>query len=158
MDGPDFEEAWKRNGRAIWAYLAGASGDEETARDLFQETSLRAFRGWDRFRGESDPFTWFYAVARNVLRRHWRRETLRRGALRLLGAAHEGAMVDSGEGDFLLRRELERVPEPYRETLLLHYYAGRTVREAARDLGVAEGTVNSRLARGREILKRRLDS
>ncbi|MBN1825024.1 MAG: sigma-70 family RNA polymerase sigma factor [Candidatus Eisenbacteria bacterium] len=156
-DKPTFEEALERCGRPVWAYLAGAAGDEETARDLTQETFLRAFRGWERFRGESDPFTWFYAIARNVLRRHWRKERLRRGAAFLMGRRRIGAPAAHEEEDRALRRELERVPQPYREALLLHYYADRSVREMARDLGVAEGTIKSRLARGREILKRRVE-
>lgn len=154
-----FEEAAARSERAIWALLAGATGNDETARDLAQETFLRAWRAWGRFRGDASAFTWFYAIARNVLRRHARRERFRRALLeRFAREPRDPAPPDAHDASSLrLRRAVASLAEPFRETVLLHYFADRSVKEIAVDLGVAEGTVKSRLARAREMLAKEME-
>lgn len=157
---PPFEEIVERHQRGVWAFLAGSTGDEEKARDLTQETFLQACRGYERFRGDSDPFTWLYAIARNLLRKEWRRERVRRLFL-ASRAAEENRGVDPADGAIgekvRLRSALSRVAEPFRETLILYYFADRSIGQIANDLGIAEGTVKSRLARGREALRKILE-
>ena len=156
---PPFEEIVKRHQQAVWAFLFGSVGDEEKARDLTQETFLQACRGYGRFRGDSDSFTWLYAIARNLLRKEWRRERVRR--LFLTSHAGKSHFVDPAddtiEERIRLRSALAKIAEPFRETLLLYYFADRSVRQIANDLDVAEGTVKSRLARGRETLRNILE-
>ena len=152
---PSFTEVVRLYERPVWALLAAAVGDEETARDLTQETFLRAFRGYEKFRGESALFTWLYAIARNVIRRHRRRERVRRLFLARLAGEKERARAPE-EGDRDVWREVRNLPEPFREVVLLYYFADRSVAQIAETLSLPEGTVKSRLARGRKILAGRL--
>jgi len=152
---PPFDEVVRLYERPIWALLAGAVGDEETARDLTQETFLRAFRGYPKFRGESALFTWLYAIARNVVRKHSRRERLQRLFLLRLAREKEHTPGPDENGPEVWR-EVRGLREPFREALLLHYFADRSVAQIAETLSVPEGTVKSRLARGRKILAGRL--
>src|SRR5262245_17894233 len=65
---------------------------------------------------------------------------------------------DTFAAEFLghLDRELSGLPDKYRTAIVLCYLQGRTVRDAAQQLRVAEGTVASRLARGRQMLAQRM--
>ncbi len=154
---PPFHRLIDRHGRTLWAYFMAATGSKETASDLTQETFLQAFRGWKRFRGESKPFTWLYAIARKILARHYRRAGVeRRAEERLKSEAAGSCPGDSSDEErgFMIRQAVSQLSEPFREAILLHYFADLSVARIAESLGIPEGTVKSRLARGRKILNR----
>ncbi|RKR88622.1 RNA polymerase sigma-70 factor (ECF subfamily) [Micromonospora pisi] len=130
--------------------------DLAEAQDVVQEAFARALA---RPRGLTDidnPEAWLRTVAINVVRRRWRRRQLLdtilrrdRPVLRLVEAAPGPERAD-------LREALAELPVGYREVLVLHYFADLPVDEVAQVLGVAVGTVKSRLHRGRVALAARL--
>lgn len=146
-------------------------GDREEALDLSQEVFLRVFRSIHRFRGQSSLRTWIYRIVINQARnrqRWWNRrhrsdqvsldEHVRHHGDRL---REEGRQApDQVLGRKELAREiwaaLETLPFDQRTVIVLREVDGLGYGEIAFSLGVAVGTVKSRLARARESLRSRL--
>jgi RNA polymerase sigma-70 factor (ECF subfamily) len=142
-------------------------GDRDEALDLSQEVFLRVFRTIHRFRGHSSLRTWIYRIAVNQARnrhRFWRR---RHRADQVSLDAHVAA-----HGDFLsagqpgpdrvlaqkeladrLQRALDHLPFDQRTVIVLREVDGLSYEEIAYSLGVAVGTVKSRLTRARQALR-----
>jgi RNA polymerase sigma-70 factor (ECF subfamily) len=142
-------------------------GDREEALDLSQEVFLRVFRMIHQFRGQSSLRTWIYRIAVNQARnrhRFWRRR--RRGdqvSLDAHVATHGDQMsgVEPWPDRVLARKELavrlqtalERLPFDQRTAIVLREVDGLSYGEIAYSLGVAIGTVKSRLTRARQSLR-----
>jgi RNA polymerase sigma-70 factor, ECF subfamily len=149
-------------------------GDREEARDLAQDVFLQVFRTLDRFRGRSSLKTWIYRITVNLCRnrsRWWRRrrrsqwcriEDLSRAEESQLSTARaEGGTpfdhVERQDRARHVQRALLDVSFEHRSVLILREVEGLSCEEIASALGIAPGTVKSRLARGREALRRALD-
>lgn len=139
--------------------------DRHWAEDASQEVFLRAFRGWAAFRGLSSVKTWLARITVNVCRDELRRRRSRE----LLWAGTDPAPAvreddrDDPEEAAIARLERGRVlqsvlalPPDQREAVFLYYYFGFDTAEIARVTGCAEGTVRSRLHRGRERVREAL--
>ncbi len=135
------------------------TGDEDRAHELTQETFIRAFDQLRRFRGDSALATWLYritvTVSSNLRRKHQRRDR----ETDLDAVADLGAEPDPRPDPDLrdrMRAAIDRLPEIYRTTFVMHDVEGYTHPEIARVLGVAEGTSKSRLFIARGMLRQAL--
>ena len=120
--------------------------DAGMAEDAAQETFFKAYRALDRFRGECADKTWLVRIFINEcydIHRRRAREAPREIPER---AAPPGA-------DRELHDALMRLPEEVRTPIVLHYMEGYSVEEIASALRLAQGTVKSRMRRGRAMLK-----
>jgi RNA polymerase sigma-70 factor (ECF subfamily) len=149
-------------------------GDREEAKDIAQDVFLQVYRTLPRFEGRSTVRTWIYRIVVNQCcnRQRWWRRRRRAAACPLdeITAADEAKMsaVSPAEGPFerLDRRERARVMETalralsfdHRAVLLLREVEGLSCEEIATTLALPIGTVKSRLARGRDGLRRALAS
>jgi RNA polymerase sigma-70 factor (ECF subfamily) len=145
--------------------------DRSRADDLVQETYLHALRGWHTFREGADPKRWLLAVCHHTFM-----HTLRHDA-RYVEAPYDDPELDSlatarahweaqqsGVADLVERmdlapaidRALATLPEYFRGAVVLVDVEGQSYEEAAEILGVAVGTVRSRLFRGRRLLQEML--
>ena len=170
-----FEELVAERSGEIYGLLFRLTESSEEARDLTQETFLRAFQSISRFRGEADLRTWIYRIAINQARNRWRWWRRRRrdatvslestqGTTDRTVAATLAELSNNPEQDTLaherelaLRTALLKVGQAYRETVILRDIEGFTYEEIAGTLGINVGTVKSRLARGRQELRQRLE-
>jgi RNA polymerase sigma-70 factor (ECF subfamily) len=170
-----FEELVTERSGEIYGLLFRLTENSEEARDLTQETFLRAFQSIDRFRGDADLRTWIYRIAINQARNRWRWWRRRRRDATVSLDATQGqsnqtliaTLAESGqnpeqqtlahEREVALRAALQKVGRAYRETLILRDIEGFTYEEIAMTLGINVGTVKSRLARGRQELKQKLE-
>lgn len=161
----------------VYALLYRLTDDPEEARDLTQETFLRAFQHIGRFRGEADLKTWIYRIAVNQARNRWRWWRRRRRDVTVsldtsddrtdepLGMRLRDTESADPEQETLARERertlltaLHSLSRSYRETVILRDIEGLSYEEIATTLEISIGTVKSRLARGREELRRRLGS
>ncbi len=128
-------------------------GDESLAEDLFQEAFVRAVRGAKTFDRNRSFKSWITAIALNLVRDDVRKRKLRGEVPLGEGGPEEQAAVGDQPGELAEHRdEVERVhaalsglTEKEREVVLLHFYQGLTLSEAAEVLSVPLGTVKSRL-------------
>ncbi len=127
--------------------------------DAFQATFLIFVRKAASIRKREGVGGWLYRVAYRVAVRAGstkRRQQQREHSLGAVPAVDAGSDLDWGDVRPVLDEEIHRLALRYRAPFLLCYLQGRTNAEAARELGCPEGTVASRLARARELLRQRL--
>ncbi len=143
--------------RTAYFYL----GDRYSAEDISQETFLRAYRHWADFRGDSSVKTWLTRITINLCRdyRAKKMNSEQPTDPLILHRHHpfdmENEAIKRLESTVVLQYLLE-LPMPYQEALYLFYYLDMSTAEIATALGINEGTVRSRLHRGREGLRKRL--
>lgn len=133
--------------------------DRTTAEDMAQDAFLKAFRSLAAFRGDAAFSTWLTAIALNTYRSRLRAEgppllALDEAQAFGVGGGLEQAL-DGRQRDERVRHAVLTLPARYREPILMFYFHDMDVAEAARTLGLPEGTLKARLRRGRELLKRR---
>ena len=151
-----FERLYRRYSPQVYGLCLRLTGQRETAEDCTQECFVDAWRALARFQGRSAFGTWLHAIAvRCVLSR-------RRG----LRARFEVIMPDealpetadlSWEQPLDLERAIAQLPEGARHVLVLVRIYGYSHQEAARFLGLAEGTCKAQLHRARQLLTRALN-
>ena len=171
-----FEQFVAETSGDIYALLFRMTGDAEEARDLTQESFLRAFTGIQRFRGDADLKTWIYRIAINQARNRWRwwRRRRRDATVSLdapVGESEQtiGAVLKNNdaidpeqealahEREDQLRAALQELKTAYREAVILRDIEGLSYDEIAAMLQINIGTVKSRLSRGRLELRRKLE-
>lgn len=171
-----FERLVAERSGEIYGLLYRLTENAEEARDLTQETFLRAFQSIGRFRGDADLRTWIYRIAINQARNRWRwwRRRRRDATVSLdspdglhgrpLHATLKEEQTSSPEQQTLaherevvLRTALQGLGTSYRETVILRDIEGFSYEEIAVTLEISVGTVKSRLSRGREELRRKLE-
>lgn len=151
--------------------------DPADAADTTQEVFLKVFRGMRRFNGECSLKTWIYRIAIHEAsnqRRWWFRHKSKETSME----AHQDwegnsfglcdTLIDRGESPLEIfsheeirarvGNELKQVSEPYRTTVVLRDIEGLSYEEIADVLQISLGTVKSRLIRGRDALKKRLET
>jgi RNA polymerase sigma-70 factor, ECF subfamily len=172
-----FDELIKERSGEVYALLFRLTEDAEEARDLAQETFLRAFQSISKFRGDADIRTWLYRIAINQARNRWRWWRRRKRDLTFSidietedGKESYAARLSAGdsgnpelqaiarEREATLRHALHSLRPAYREAVVLRDVEGLTYEEIAIALDIGVGTVKSRLARGRDELRRKLGS
>ena len=157
---PDaFGELFLRHKDRLWAVAIRTLGDPEDAADALQDAMISAFRRADSFRGDSAVTTWLHRIVVNACLDKMRRRSARPevGASddHLLDAAAGEASVDPATGSDVsleVMAALRQLPRDQQVALVLVDMLDYPVADAAQVLGVAEGTVKSRCARGRARL------
>jgi len=141
------------------------TGKHDEAEDLTQEIFLKIFRSLEKFNQDADFSTWLSSVARNYCIDHYRASKREREVLVEDLVAFDLAPASSGNPHRLLedrdrrsflRKGLELLPEKLREAVVLRDLQGLSYQEMADRLSLPEGTVKSRINRGREELTRLL--
>ena len=174
-DAAAFDTLVLRYSADIYAVLFRLTQDAEEAADLTQETFLSALKAIGKFRGEADLKTWLTRIAINESRNRfrWWKRRFREKTVSLdapVGEAETplGETVSShfaSPEDAVLQRERETaltkalngLPEIFREAIVLCDIEGLSYEEIASALEINIGTVKSRIARGREELRRKLN-
>ena len=131
--------------------------DRALAEDAVQETFLKAYRAYDRYRGGCGEKTWLCRIAvntcRDMRRSGWYRHIDRRVSPESLPETAEQPADDH----VALTLFLMSLPRKLREALTLYYYQDMSTSEIAQILGIAQSTVSNRLRRGREAMRRALE-
>jgi RNA polymerase sigma-70 factor, ECF subfamily len=168
-DPESFNQLIKRWERPIYALAYRTIGREDDARDVVQETFLRAFRGLSGFKGQAKFSSWLYRITLNLCR-DWMRRQRRAPVVStpdgvdLVELAGESEGVESADAA-VVRRDLSRavaramtvLPEEQRAAIVLKEYHGLTFQEIAELLGCPLSTVKTRLYQGLTVLRKELE-
>jgi RNA polymerase sigma-70 factor (ECF subfamily) len=165
-DNAAWEQVIVRFKRRVFHIAYKFTGKHDEAEDLTQEIFLKVFRSLDKFHRDADFSTWLSSVARNYCIDHYRASKREREVLvedlvafdlapASAGSNPHRALEDRDRRSFL-RKGLEALPAKLREAVVLRDLQGLSYQEMADRLELPEGTVKSRINRGREELSRLL--
>jgi RNA polymerase sigma-70 factor (ECF subfamily) len=160
-----WEELVRVHTRRVYAICFRFTGSDHKAQDLTQEVFLRVFRSLKNFRaGEGSFSVWLGRLARNLLIDDYRKNKLDRASDSLedrlpiientTAAARADGMLAGREASEMLQAALQKLSPELRETVILRDLEELEYREIAQVLEIPEGTVKSRLNRGRADLAR----
>ena len=146
---------------ALWGFCMRLTGqDSAHSEDVVQETLLRAWRKADVLdQSQGSVRAWLFTVARNIVIDEWRTKRSR-NELSVAAVPDVPDEVDRTDGlilSWLVAEALSTLSNEHRAVLLECYYRGVSVAEAARVLGVPEGTVKSRTHYALRALKLALE-
>jgi len=143
-------------------------GDYESCADVVQETMIKVYRYKDAYNTVAKFSTWVYTIAGNLARTEYRRQRRQNiFSISDYGEEHQtydlpdetyrpDVATDSGIKDEIIQKALLKVKETYREAVILRDIQGLSYEEISEILGVNEGTVKSRINRGRAQLQKLL--
>ncbi len=144
--------------RTSYMYLK----DMQKAEDAFQEVFYKVYKKFGSFRGESSEKTWIIRITINVCKDMLRSAWIKRVLLSDKVAVENDDVTDveskiiRKDENIRLFEEVTSLPPSYKEVIILFYYHECDTAEISNILKIAQGTVRSRLHRGREILKSKL--
>jgi len=157
-DEAAFAALVKQHGPMVWGVCRRLLNHHD-AEDAFQATFLVLVRKASSILPREKVANWLYGVAYQTALQARRTAARRSAREKQVMAMPEPTVIEQDlwrELQPLLDQELSRLPDVYREVIVLSDLEGKTRKEAARQLGLPEGTVASRLARARAMLAKRL--
>jgi len=172
-----YEELIQRYQHSIYNLVCRLVSPVADPADVVQEVFIKIFRKIESFRGDSSLKTWIYRIAvneahnhRRWFSRHRKREVEMEGTAEdgLGGRNYSDTLPDPGRSPYelvlhgetmaLIEQALARIKPVFREAVVLRDIEGLTYEEIAEVLQVSLGTVKSRILRGREALRKELES
>lgn len=154
MDEQRFEELYAAYANDVLRMSYFYLGDRQKAEDVTQDVFLKLYTGNPELL-EGKEKAWLLKVALNKCRDVWRAAWVKRVVLG--SPAMELAPAPDEMNDRLEKQEImqavQKLPTDFRDVVLLHYYQGMGIAEIAAMLQVPEGTISSRLSRGRKKLE-----
>jgi RNA polymerase sigma-70 factor (ECF subfamily) len=147
---------YRRHIDRIARYVAHHIRSKHDAEDVTSQVFMAMVRGLPKWKDKQVPFVaWLYRLATNAIYSWMRRQRFRKW-IGLGSDPTTNAIVPQDDIEEV-RFALQQLPEPFQQTLALHYLEQLSVTTVAQVLGIAEGTVKSRLTRGRALLKELLE-
>lgn len=153
----------------VYRFARSLTGEDSAAEDLTQDTYFNALKAWRQYAPGTNCRAWLFTICRNLRSRQAVREqreeptddaeleSLASAALHAsMGRGAERGFFDAPELGDVLNRELAKLPEEYREVVVLSDVHDQSYASIGKILGVPLGTVKSRLFRGRRMLQETL--
>jgi RNA polymerase sigma-70 factor (ECF subfamily) len=156
-----------RHQTALYSLCRKLARDPDDADDLFQDTWVKVMKNLDKFTPQHKFITWVFSICVNLYRDRYRKRKRWLWRVKRYDSEEEQqrAMEAAGSGDSApdrqvlqnetkaqVRRAMDRLDDAYRIPIILHYFRGLTISEIAGIMKVPDGTVKTRLVRGREKL------
>ncbi|MCS7265276.1 MAG: sigma-70 family RNA polymerase sigma factor [Armatimonadetes bacterium] len=171
---PPFDEVVDRYYDKVLNLAFRLMGDREEAHDLAQEVFIHAYQAYDRFRGDSEVFTWLYRITVNLAKNRYKQlQREREHKWEILEETDEEeeevepfewedtklspeTLLEQKEIAEAIQRAIDELPEDQRVTLVLRDIEGLSYKEIARIQGCSVEAVKSRLFRARSTLRKKL--
>jgi RNA polymerase sigma-70 factor (ECF subfamily) len=171
---PSFDVLFARYEKGIFNLIYRMVGDLEDATDLTSQTFLHALRAYDRFRGESQAYTWLYRIAVNLCKNHFRKRD-REARLQIVSldtpiytdgeeierdiedlSQSPERLMEGQELQVLIQQSIMRLSPDLRTVILLRDVQGLSYQEVADITGCSVEAVKSRIFRARGFLRKAL--
>ena len=159
----DIETLMRKHGNEVLRTAYSYVKDKFTAEDIFQEVFIKVYKNLENFRDESDIKTWIIRITINTAKDYLKSAYSRKVVPMMefkedqLVSDNDFEEVENRDRDEQVKKTVMSLPEQYREVLLCVYYHDMSVADTAKSLGIAEGTVKSRLSRARDMMKNKLE-
>lgn len=155
-----FEDIYSEYFSRVYGFLYKLCSDDSLAEELTQETFYQAFCSFRRFRGDSELFTWLASIAKytffNYLRKSKRTQCvnidLLEDTLESDDESDPEVSAQKEETAEAIRRAVMKIPEKYRDVVLLRLYAGLPFSEIAESLGITENSAKVLFYRAKKML------
>ncbi|HWO01261.1 MAG TPA: sigma-70 family RNA polymerase sigma factor [Blastocatellia bacterium] len=155
----DFESAAMPHIDALYRAAARVTGDRSEAEDLVQETYLQAWKSFHRFQPGTNCRAWLFKILFHVIQQHRRKWYSSRGhetdELLEQTVAYQPPVAQHLKDEDVLAA-FDKIPQQYRDVVLLADVEAFSYKEIAETLSIPLGTVMSRLSRGRKLLRSEL--
>ena len=157
-----FEELYRRYARRLKGFFfLQLGGDEELAADATHDVFLRAYEARDRYQEGRKVDTWLFTIAYNICRNHYRSNAYEAQLMASLDAEpvtdqQIEVELDAALLDEALAQVLSELPAPLHQLFSLHYQEELTIPQIAEIVGIAEGTVKSRLHKTMNMIRNKL--
>ena len=159
----EFEEKILEHIDSLYNLAIRMTQNEQDAEDLVQETSLRAYRYFDKFKPGTNFKAWIVTILRNIFINEYRKRMKEPGMIEFeevkdfislpeISGAQEEIFSEN------IKSSIDRLPEELRTTIILFYAEDFSYKEIAKIMDVPVGTVMSRLYTARQTLKRQLSA
>ncbi|MDO4553089.1 MAG: sigma-70 family RNA polymerase sigma factor [Bacillota bacterium] len=162
----EFEVIYEEYYSRVYAFLYKLCGDASLAEELAQETFLQAFRGFHRFRGDCQVFTWLAAIAKRVYYRYLRKNRLeidRTVSLDCLAETYCTSRVGDPEREWMkknitrvVRQIIAKIPPKYRDVVMLRIYGEMPFSQVAKALDITESSAKVIFFRAKKMLMEEL--
>jgi len=147
----EFRELIRRYQAALSAYLAGRLANRSDAEEAAQETFVRAYFGLAELKKQNSFCSWLFGIANRVAKEQIRNQK------RLADVDNLPQLrCEEKKADVPLEKAIAELPDPYREIVLLRFYASRSCSQIAEQLNMPVGTVTKQLSRAYEKLRQLL--
>lgn len=160
MKHEDFNKVYERHAEQVYRFLLRLCGDAHLAEDLLQDTFLKAMQNVDSFDNRCKFTTWLCQIAKNTYydtRRKKKNHPMEELPVELdSGQSLEEQIIDN-ESAREIRKQIHRLPEPYKEVFLLRFYGELSFREIGEMFEKSEGWGRVTYLRGKEMLRTYLD-
>ncbi len=149
----DVREAYAAHSGELYGFALRSLGDSGLAEEAVQETFVRAWRAGDRFDPQIGSLrTWLFAILRNVVIDLGRARAVRPRVAES-GVEPSVEPLDQALVAWQVEEAMRRIGEDHRRVLVETHFRGRPYAEVAKELGVPEGTVKSRVYYGLRALR-----
>lgn len=167
-----FKLLLNKHREAIYHVILKIVHNQEEARDLVQETFMKAFGSLTTYKSEYRFTTWLYRIAANSSIDYLRRKKIDSLSLDRPLETKDGNVgievadwtynpevdLDSKQKVFSINQAIDSLPKKYREVILYRHKQDKSYEQIAEILGIPVGTVKARIFRARELLKKKLKS
>jgi RNA polymerase sigma-70 factor (ECF subfamily) len=152
-----FNELAKAYGTDLYRYAMWICGNDALAKDLVQETYLRAWKALDNLKDTSAAKSWLITILRREFARTFERKVPKFTDVGQVQVPEDTELEPDDRVEIqILRRNIAKLAPKYREPLLLQVVMGYVCKEIADELGITKSAVMSQLFRAREQLMQRL--
>jgi len=169
-----FDELINRHSAKMYQVSFGLLGNRQDAEEVVQDAFVRAYRNLDKFRGDASFSTWIYRIVTNLSRNKYQWNRRRGAEVNVSISERPGRLVDDGkkseidipddrmkpdlmiqsmEGEDRIMIAMNKLPDKLREVMILRHIEDLPYESIANILETKLGTIKSRLARAREMLK-----
>ncbi|MEK8015359.1 MAG: sigma-70 family RNA polymerase sigma factor [Candidatus Parabeggiatoa sp.] len=147
-----FETLVKTWAKDVFRYAFWLCGDQDTAEELVQETFTRVWKYLDQLSDDNAAKSWLFTIVKRENARRYERycpeiETLDHDQIAAKGH------YDTSTEAFVLRQALAKLPDEYREPLILQVIGGYSIKEIAQQMDLSTGAVMTRVHRARQKLR-----
>ncbi|MFP7299134.1 RNA polymerase sigma factor [Neobacillus niacini] len=162
-----FEEMVTQHGKAIFNYIFSLVREKELAEDLYQEVWISAYLSFHAIKEPSRLKSWLFTIARNKCKDYWRKENKRKEFWKEEVYSYTSTVEEPPlpEEEVLHKYSVEKMaesvrtlPEIYQSAIDLYYFKDLTLIEISKRKNVPISTVKTRMKRGKEHLKPKLQS